>query len=266
MRSSAASSASAASTIVGGDEIDRFDRRGPRRARVHQGRARAPRAARRLRRRRDAGRDARQARRPRAGRQRRDPLRPAAAHQRRRASGPRATCASTRASSTTARGSASSTPTTPGTRAPTRHARCSVPRSPTTSCRTSSATSRTGLSLEYVGPARDWDEEIVAGSMESGEFGVWYLKDGRVLGALSVGGGIDLDRARELLRGRQQVEPDSLPLRAPLDVAAGDPVLFEVTVVLAPLGVRAGAGEADQALHDDAGRARRRRRSGRCRS
>jgi len=65
-------------------------------------------------------------------------------------------------------------------------------------------------SLEYVGPARDWDQEIVAGSMESGEFGIWYLKDRRVLGALSVGGGIDLDRARELLRGRQQVEPGSL--------------------------------------------------------
>lgn len=56
-------------------------------------------------------------------------------------------------------------------------------------------------SLEYVGPAASWDEEIVTGSLADGAFGVWYLEDGRVRGALSVGGGLDLDRARELIAG-----------------------------------------------------------------
>ena len=42
-------------------------------------------------------------------------------------------------------------------------------------------------SLEYVGPAYEWDETIWRGDRDSGEFSVWYLKDGRVAGALSVG-------------------------------------------------------------------------------
>ncbi len=54
-------------------------------------------------------------------------------------------------------------------------------------------------SLEYVGPARGWDEEIVRGSLAEGNFSVWYLKEGRVLGALSVERSEDLDHARRLL-------------------------------------------------------------------
>jgi 3-phenylpropionate/trans-cinnamate dioxygenase ferredoxin reductase component len=54
-------------------------------------------------------------------------------------------------------------------------------------------------SLEYVGPARGWDEEIVRGSLADGAFSVWYLKDGKVLGALAVGRSDDLEDARRLL-------------------------------------------------------------------
>jgi len=54
-------------------------------------------------------------------------------------------------------------------------------------------------SLEYVGPAQDWDAEIWRGSREQGEFSVWYLKDGRVAGALSVGRSDDLAEARRML-------------------------------------------------------------------
>jgi 3-phenylpropionate/trans-cinnamate dioxygenase ferredoxin reductase subunit len=55
------------------------------------------------------------------------------------------------------------------------------------------------VSLEYVGPAYEWDEEIVRGSMADGEFSQWYLKDGRVLAALSVGRSDDLEHARRLI-------------------------------------------------------------------
>jgi 3-phenylpropionate/trans-cinnamate dioxygenase ferredoxin reductase subunit len=55
-------------------------------------------------------------------------------------------------------------------------------------------------SLEYVGPAYDWDEEIVRGSIEQGNFSNWYLKDGRVLAALSVGRSEDLEHARRLIK------------------------------------------------------------------
>jgi 3-phenylpropionate/trans-cinnamate dioxygenase ferredoxin reductase subunit len=54
-------------------------------------------------------------------------------------------------------------------------------------------------SLEYVGPAAEWDEEIWRGDRDRGEFSVWYLNGGRVAGALSVGRSEDLAEARRLL-------------------------------------------------------------------
>jgi 3-phenylpropionate/trans-cinnamate dioxygenase ferredoxin reductase subunit len=53
--------------------------------------------------------------------------------------------------------------------------------------------------LEYVGPAHEWDEEVWRGDRDAGEFSVWYLKDGRVAGALSVGRSEDLAEARRML-------------------------------------------------------------------
>jgi 3-phenylpropionate/trans-cinnamate dioxygenase ferredoxin reductase subunit len=56
-------------------------------------------------------------------------------------------------------------------------------------------------SLEYVGPAADWDREIVRGSLEDGSFSIWYLQGERVVAALSVGRSEDLVEARRLLAG-----------------------------------------------------------------
>jgi 3-phenylpropionate/trans-cinnamate dioxygenase ferredoxin reductase component len=53
--------------------------------------------------------------------------------------------------------------------------------------------------LEYVGPAAEWDEEVWRGDRDEGEFSVWYLRDGRVAGALSVGRSEDLAEARRML-------------------------------------------------------------------
>jgi 3-phenylpropionate/trans-cinnamate dioxygenase ferredoxin reductase subunit len=60
-------------------------------------------------------------------------------------------------------------------------------------------------SLEYVGPAADWDQEIVRGSLEQGEFSVWYVKDGQIAGALSVGRSDDLEVARRLIGSGEDV-------------------------------------------------------------
>ena len=54
-------------------------------------------------------------------------------------------------------------------------------------------------SLEYVGPAEDWDEEVWRGDRDAGEFNVFYLKGGKIIGALAVGRSEDLGHARELL-------------------------------------------------------------------
>jgi 3-phenylpropionate/trans-cinnamate dioxygenase ferredoxin reductase component len=53
--------------------------------------------------------------------------------------------------------------------------------------------------LEYVGPAYEWDEEILRGSFEEGSFTNWYLKDGVVKAALTFGRSEDLDHARRLI-------------------------------------------------------------------
>jgi 3-phenylpropionate/trans-cinnamate dioxygenase ferredoxin reductase subunit len=53
--------------------------------------------------------------------------------------------------------------------------------------------------LEYVGPAYEWDEEILRGSFEDGSFTLWYLKDDVVKAALTFGRSDDLDHARRLI-------------------------------------------------------------------
>ena len=60
-------------------------------------------------------------------------------------------------------------------------------------------------SLEYVGPAHEWDEEVWRGDREAGEFSVWYLQGGRVAGCLSVGRSEDLAEARRMLADRVDV-------------------------------------------------------------
>jgi 3-phenylpropionate/trans-cinnamate dioxygenase ferredoxin reductase subunit len=64
--------------------------------------------------------------------------------------------------------------------------------------------------LEYVGPAESWDEEIVRGSVDDGEFTIFYRFDNRVVAALTVGRSDDLDRARELMASGDVVDADSL--------------------------------------------------------
>jgi 3-phenylpropionate/trans-cinnamate dioxygenase ferredoxin reductase subunit len=53
--------------------------------------------------------------------------------------------------------------------------------------------------LEYVGPAHDWDQEIMRGSFGDGSFTNWYLQQGAVRAALTFGRPDDLDAARRLI-------------------------------------------------------------------
>jgi len=60
-------------------------------------------------------------------------------------------------------------------------------------------------SLEYVGPAHEWDDEVWRGDRDAGEFSVWYLKDGRVAGCLSVDRAEDLAEARRMIADKVDV-------------------------------------------------------------
>jgi 3-phenylpropionate/trans-cinnamate dioxygenase ferredoxin reductase component len=53
--------------------------------------------------------------------------------------------------------------------------------------------------LEYVGPASEWDREVVHGSIADGSFTIFYLAGERLAAALTVGRSGDLDEARRLL-------------------------------------------------------------------
>jgi 3-phenylpropionate/trans-cinnamate dioxygenase ferredoxin reductase subunit len=55
--------------------------------------------------------------------------------------------------------------------------------------------------LEYVGPAYEWNEEILRGSFADGEFTNWYLQDGSVKAALTFGRSDDLEHAKRLIIG-----------------------------------------------------------------
>jgi 3-phenylpropionate/trans-cinnamate dioxygenase ferredoxin reductase subunit len=65
-------------------------------------------------------------------------------------------------------------------------------------------------SMEYVGPAYGWSEEIVRGSIDAGEFTVYYLDGDRLAAALTVGRSDDLEQARELIASREPVDRDAL--------------------------------------------------------
>jgi 3-phenylpropionate/trans-cinnamate dioxygenase ferredoxin reductase component len=54
-------------------------------------------------------------------------------------------------------------------------------------------------SLEYVGPAYEWDREVWRGDRDAGEFAVWYLQGDRVAGCLSVGRSEELAQARQMI-------------------------------------------------------------------
>jgi 3-phenylpropionate/trans-cinnamate dioxygenase ferredoxin reductase component len=72
-------------------------------------------------------------------------------------------------------------------------------------------------SLEYVGPAASWNREVVRGSLEEGSFSVWYLADGRLEGALSVGRSDELEHARRLIADREPLGEDAVAVLGDAD-------------------------------------------------
>ena len=61
------------------------------------------------------------------------------------------------------------------------------------------------VSLEYVGPASDWDEIWIRGSMEDGKFTAFYVQGGRLAAALTVGRSDDLAVAARLLKEKTDI-------------------------------------------------------------
>jgi len=64
--------------------------------------------------------------------------------------------------------------------------------------------------MEYVGPAYEWTEEIVRGSVEDGEFTIFYLDGDKLAAALTVGRSDDLELARSLIASGETVDRAAL--------------------------------------------------------
>jgi 3-phenylpropionate/trans-cinnamate dioxygenase ferredoxin reductase component len=74
------------------------------------------------------------------------------------------------------------------------------------------------VSMEYVGPASEWDDVWFRGSMEEGRFTAFYVKDGRLAAALTVGRSDDLTVAARLLKEKTDISG----IRAKLEDAESD--------------------------------------------
>jgi 3-phenylpropionate/trans-cinnamate dioxygenase ferredoxin reductase component len=64
------------------------------------------------------------------------------------------------------------------------------------------------VSMEYVGPGSG--EPVIRGSLEEGEFAAFYVDDGEVKAAMSVGRSDDLDHARRFIAEKTRVDPAAL--------------------------------------------------------
>ena len=67
-------------------------------------------------------------------------------------------------------------------------------------------------SLEYVGPAFHWDQEILRGSFDDGAFTVFYMASRRVVAALSVGRSEELAQARRMIAAGGELRGDPAAL------------------------------------------------------
>jgi 3-phenylpropionate/trans-cinnamate dioxygenase ferredoxin reductase component len=63
-------------------------------------------------------------------------------------------------------------------------------------------------SMEYVGPGSG--DPVVRGSLDAGDFTAFYVDDGRVTAALTVGRSDDLEHAQRFIVSRTQVDPAAL--------------------------------------------------------
>ncbi|MGH2867899.1 MAG: oxidoreductase C-terminal domain-containing protein, partial [Solirubrobacteraceae bacterium] len=59
--------------------------------------------------------------------------------------------------------------------------------------------------IEYLGPAYEWDREVIRGTLDDGKFTVFYLHSGRLAGALTVGRPEDLQLARRLIASGEEI-------------------------------------------------------------
>ena len=78
-------------------------------------------------------------------------------------------------------------------------------------------------SLEYVGPASEWDEVVFRGERDTGEFSAWYLHGGKVAAALS------LERSEDLIHARTLIETGA-------DISASKDALADVDAELETIG------------------------------
>jgi 3-phenylpropionate/trans-cinnamate dioxygenase ferredoxin reductase component len=82
------------------------------------------------------------------------------------------------------------------------------------------------VGMEYSGFAAEWDQVILRGDRDSGEFVAFWLKDNRVLAGMNVNVWDVNDQVQALIRSRQQVDARAL---ADVDTPLGELVVAEAS-------------------------------------
>jgi 3-phenylpropionate/trans-cinnamate dioxygenase ferredoxin reductase subunit len=80
------------------------------------------------------------------------------------------------------------------------------------------------VGMEYSGYAAEWDEVVVRGDRDSGEFVAFWLKDTRVLAGMNVNVWDVNDQVQALIRSRQQIDAGAL---ADVDTPLGEVAVAE---------------------------------------
>jgi 3-phenylpropionate/trans-cinnamate dioxygenase ferredoxin reductase component len=79
------------------------------------------------------------------------------------------------------------------------------------------------VGMEYSGYATEWDEVVVRGDRDGGEFVAFWLSGGRVVGGMNVNVWDVNDHVQALIRSRQEVDADALrDTDTPLESLAGE--------------------------------------------
>jgi 3-phenylpropionate/trans-cinnamate dioxygenase ferredoxin reductase subunit len=80
------------------------------------------------------------------------------------------------------------------------------------------------VGMEYSGYATDWDEVVIRGDREGGEFVAFWLADGRVVGGMNVNVWDVNEHVQALIRSRRQVDAEALrDVDTPLESLAAQP-------------------------------------------
>jgi 3-phenylpropionate/trans-cinnamate dioxygenase ferredoxin reductase subunit len=67
-----------------------------------------------------------------------------------------------------------------------------------------------GVNFQMAGVARDWDDIVFRGDMQSGRFSAFLLRDSRIIAANTINNGREMRLSRQFIAAKSMVDRDKL--------------------------------------------------------